>query len=148
MGQRPKVSGGFTLLELIVTLLILAVAAAVVAPAIGRSLDTIKARADVAGFAATLRHARERAISTGRTHTVLVDPAEHRLTIVGGEDGAQVTRTIPPRLRVEANPPSALSVRFEPQGVSSGGDFRVTSGGVTYRLTIEPLTGRVRSERG
>jgi hypothetical protein len=38
-------------------------------------------------------------------------------------------------------------VRFEPQGGSSGGDFRLASGGVVYRVTVDALTGRVRSVR-
>ena len=64
---------GFTLLELIVTLAVLALAVAVVTPAIGRGTDGLRARAEVAGFAATLRHAREQAITTQRPYRVVVD---------------------------------------------------------------------------
>jgi len=38
-------------------------------------------------------------------------------------------------------------VSFEPQGGSSGGDFRLTAGTVVYRVTVDALTGRVRSGR-
>jgi prepilin-type N-terminal cleavage/methylation domain-containing protein len=54
MGRPAEVEKGFTLLELIVTIAVLAVAAAVVAPAVGRGGDALKARAEVAGFAAAL----------------------------------------------------------------------------------------------
>jgi len=74
MGRPSEVARGFTLLELIVTLAVLAIAAAVVTPAIGRGTEALQARAEVAGFAATLRHARERAIKVQRTHLVVVDP--------------------------------------------------------------------------
>ena len=45
MGQRREVdSRGFTLLELIVTLLVIAVAVGLVAPVIGRSTDALRGR--------------------------------------------------------------------------------------------------------
>jgi hypothetical protein len=48
---------------------------------------------------------------------------------------------------VVANPPPALTVRFEPQGSSSGGEFHLTSGDIRYRVTVEAVTGRVRNQR-
>src|SRR5205807_1038286 len=58
MGNRSEIGArGFTLIELIVTLLVVAVAIGLVAPAIGRSTEGVRARAEVAGFSATLRRA-------------------------------------------------------------------------------------------
>jgi len=128
VGQRPKVNHarGFTLIELVVTLLVLAVAVAVVTPSIGRSSENLRARAQVARLTAMLRHAREQAITTRKVHSLIVDPAGHRLAIV---------------------PPPALTVRFEPYGVSNGGDFRVQSGPVRYRVVVDGLTGHARATR-
>lgn len=153
MGAGAKVSSrGFTLLELLVVLLVLATAAALAAPAIGRSTDAVRVRAEVAGFAAMLRHAREQAIVTGRPHSVVVDPAAGQITIVApaettSEDQVLKRRSIPAGWGVDAPTPGALSVRFEPQGNSSGGDFRLVVGGFAYRVTVDPVTGRVRSAR-
>lgn len=140
---------GFTLLELVVTLSVLALAVGLAIPTIARSTDAIRARADVAGFSALLRHARERAIVTRRSQAVVVDPAARRVSLVAGgpEGDVKESRALPERLTVEAEPPPALVVRFEPQGGGSGGDFRLTSGGVVYRVTVDALTGRVRSQR-
>jgi general secretion pathway protein H len=147
MGQRAEVGArGFTLLELLVTLLVLAVALAVVGPVVGRTSETIRARAEVARFAALLRHTRERAITTQRPHAFVVDPVAHRVAIQV-EDEVRETRALPEHLGVEADPPPALTVRFEPQGTSSGGVFRVSSGTVRYRVTVDGLTGRVRTAR-
>src|SRR2546421_3757141 len=132
---------GFTLIELVVTLLVLAIAVAVVTPTIGRSTENLRARAQVARLTAMLRHAREQAITTRRTHALVVDPAAHRLTIMAGED-VTATRTLPADVMIEAFPPPALTVRFEPYGVSNGGDFRVQSGPVRYRGGVGGLTGR------
>jgi prepilin-type N-terminal cleavage/methylation domain-containing protein len=147
--RRPVLNrrGGYTLLELVVTLAILALAVALVAPAVGRGTRTIQARAEVARLTAMLRHAREQAITTGRRHTLVVDPAARRLLIVAGEDDVRETRAWAPEFTVEAASPAALAVRFEPAGVSSGGEFYVVSAGLRYRVSVEPLTGRVKAVR-
>jgi general secretion pathway protein H len=153
MGRRTEVvqsARGFTLLELIVTLAVLAVAAAVVAPAIGRGSDSLKARADVAGFAATLRHAREKAINAQRPHRVEIDMETHRMSIIAAPavaDDKEVreTRTLSSRLAIEASPGPAVT--FDPRGISSGADFKLTSGGVVYLVSVDRLTGRVKSTR-
>ena len=148
MGQQSEIeSRGFTLLELIVTLLVVAVAAGLVAPAIGRSTEAVRARAEVAGFSATLRRARELAITRRQQHTVVVDPVSRLQTVMTGEDEVQWTHALSARLTIEAATPDGLTVRFEPQGTSSGGEFRVTSGAVTYRVTVDAVTGRVRNRR-
>jgi type II secretion system protein H len=151
MGRGAALSDqrGFTLLELIVTLLVVALAVGLAIPAIGRSTETIRVRAEVAGFSAMLRHARERAIVTRRAQAVVIDPLQRRVSRrAGGPDGeVRETRTLPERLTVEATPPPALTVRFEPQGGSNGGDFRLASGDIVYRVTVDALTGRVRSAR-
>ena len=88
MGTRAEVGArGFTLLELVVTLFVIALAVALVGPAIGRSTETVRVRADVAGFAALFRHAREQAITQRRPLRVVVEPGAHRVTIVAGEAG-------------------------------------------------------------
>lgn len=147
MGRRLDVDRrGFTLLELLVTLLVLAVALGLAVPTIGRSLEGVRTRAEVARFAALLRHAREQAITTRRPHSLVVEPSAHRVMILGGDE-VRETRALPADLTVEAEPPPALTVRFEPQGVSTGGTFWLSAGAVRYRVTVDPLTGRVRTER-
>ena len=148
MGLRHEVSDrGFTLLELIVTLFVIALAVGLVIPAVGRGTLTLRERAEVARFSAMLRHARDQAITTRRGHAVVLDPGAHRATLVADPDEVKQAYGLPPDLAVEPNPPTALSIRFEPSGVSSGGDFHLTTGRTRYRVTVDPLTGRVRLAR-
>jgi prepilin-type N-terminal cleavage/methylation domain-containing protein len=148
MGKRREVTAaGFTLLELIVALFVIALAVGLVAPIVGRSADTLRGRADVARFSAMLRHAHDQAITTRKAHAFVVDPAGHRATIVAAPDEVRQTRALSADLRIDANPPEALRVNFEPSGVSSGGDFRLTTGRMRFRVSIDQLTGRVRIER-
>ena len=148
--RRPgRAAGGFTLLELIVTLAILAVVVALVTPSIGRGTESVRMRAEVAGFSALLRHARERAIVSQKTQAVVVEVANQRVSVrAGGPDGeVRETRALSERLTIEATPPPALTVQFDARGGSSGGDFRLSSGRITWRVTVDALTGRVRSSR-
>src|SRR5689334_21811143 len=148
MGQQPKVDArGFTLLELIVTLVVIAVAAGLVAPAIGRSTESLRVRAEVAGFSATFRHAREQAITMRQAFTVQVNLANRLLTVTTGEDEVRWTRALSKRVELRADTPGSLAVRFEPQGTSSGGEFHLMSGKIVYRVTVAAVTGRVRNQR-
>ena len=67
---------GFTLIELAVTLLILALAAAVAAPSVARGVDTVRARTEAAGIATFLRAAHERAVTQHRPYEVRVRSEE------------------------------------------------------------------------
>ena len=124
-----------------------AVAVGLIAPTIGRSTETLRARAEVAGFSATFRHARERAITTRQPFTVVVNPTNRLLTVTTGDDEVRWTRTLSGRVDIRAETPSALTVRFEPQGTSSGGEFHLTSGKISYRVSVDAVTGRVRNQR-
>jgi general secretion pathway protein H len=148
MGQRAEVGArGFTLLELVVTLLVIALALGLVGPTIGRSLEAVRVRADVAGFSAFFRHAREQAITQRRPLRVVVEPAGRRLTLFAGETDLLATRVFPEPLAIAPASSTDTIVRFAPEGTSTGGDYRLTSGRVTYRVTVDPVTGRVRSAR-
>jgi general secretion pathway protein H len=148
MGQQSKIGArGFTLLELIVTLLVVAIAVGLVAPTIGRSTEALRVRAEVAGFSATFRHAREQAITTRQPFTVAINPTARLLTVTTGEDEVRWTRALSSNVGIEAHTQRALTVRFEPQGTSSGGEFRLSSGKIGYRVSVDQVTGRVRSQR-
>jgi Tfp pilus assembly protein FimT len=126
---------------------VIALAAAVTAPSIGRTTESLRTRAEVAGFSAFLRRAREHAVVSGRERTVTVDPGA-RLVIEEGGETVRAKRTFSEQLTIEPDPPEAVAVRFSPFGTATGGSFRLsTVNGGAYRVTIEPLTGRVVNRR-
>ena len=147
MRLRGPGRGGFTLIELAVTLLVMAVATAIVVPGIGRSVEGVRARAEVIGFAAYLRAAREQAITRGEAQAVRLDPETRSLVITAaGSDAVRSSRSFNHLLRIEPDPPEALAVTFEPQGLSSGGTFHILApGNRRYLIVVDPLTGRVSS---
>ena len=147
MGIRLEVNQrGFTLLELVVVLFVMALAAGLAAPSITRSTDALRTRTEIASFSSFLRHAREQAISTRRPHRVVVDPNDH-LVRVYVADEVRRTRGIPARWTFDTRDASSLAVRFEPYGSSSGGEYRINADDVAWRVTIDAFTGRVRTMR-
>jgi prepilin-type N-terminal cleavage/methylation domain-containing protein len=139
---------GYTLIETTVVLLVLALAAGVAAPAIGRGLDAIQLRAEVAGVASFLRAARERAITQRHALDVRIDEAGRTLTLNAGDEDVRAVRHLSV-LHIEADPRAARTVTFFAYGLSTGGRFRLEAPGpVVYLVTVSPLTGRVSTRRG
>lgn len=138
---------GFTLIELAVTLMVLAIAAAFIAPSIGRSLDGLRARAEVSGFIGYLRAAREQAVTRGEAQQVRLEPDGRTLVIAAeGSQFVRSSRHFTYLLSIEPEPPNARTVTFVPQGLSSGGTFHILApGDRRYIITVDPLTGRVAS---
>jgi prepilin-type N-terminal cleavage/methylation domain-containing protein len=141
------VKRGFTLIELVVTLFVLALAVGVAAPSIARGVDTVRTRAEAAGIATFLRAAREHAVTRNRTYEVRVRTDEGLVELRSG-DAVSATRRLAPGLLVTADPPAARVITFLPQGLSSGGRLRVEMPGRrAYLISVDPLTGRVATRR-
>ncbi len=140
---------GFTLLELILVLLIMALVAGLALPAVGRGVDAVQLRADVAAFSAFLRYARQQAITRREAQEVSVRPDAHLLTLKAtGADSARLSRRLSPRVTLQAESPTGLTITFSSRGVSSGGNFRlVGADGRAYSVRVDPLTGRVTNAR-
>ncbi len=138
---------GFTLIELAVTLMVLAIASAFIAPSIGRSLDGLRGRVEVSGFVGYLRAAREQAVTRGEAQQVRLEPDGRTLVIVAeGSELIRSSRHFTYLESIEPDPPNARTVTFAPQGLSSGGTFHILApGDRRYLITVDPLTGRVAS---
>jgi prepilin-type N-terminal cleavage/methylation domain-containing protein len=143
-----EVKRGYTLIETTVVLLVLALAAGIVAPAIGRGLDAIRLRAEVAGVASFLRAARERAITQHHALDVEIDGDGRTLVLKAGAEDVRAARHLA-FLHIEGDPRAARTVTFFAYGLSTGGRFRLEAPGpVVYVVTVSPLTGRVSTRRG
>jgi Tfp pilus assembly protein FimT len=138
-------------MELVVVLALLAIATALVAPAVGRTAEDVAARAQVASVAAFLRGAREQAVTTQRPVEVTVDRDARSLLLRraarDGQEPLAARRAFAAMLRVDsAATPSAII--FQPQGMSSGARVMVeTTGPRLFVVTVDALTGRVTTQR-
>ncbi len=147
---RQAGPGGFTLIELVVVLFILALATAMVMPSVGRGTEAVRARAEVAGFANFLRYARAQAVIRGEVQVVRIDPGTRLVTLtVSGDDKVRASRQLGERVSIQASPPSALTLRFLPEGVASGATFRIEAPGPRlFVVTVDALTGAVAQRPG
>lgn len=156
-GMRERMKRGYTLIEVVVVLLVIAVALAVGVPAIGRGADGLRVRAEAAGVANFMRAAREQAVTRNRSYEVRVDSEAGVLMLIpsatGGTGGTgaglvQSMRRVAAPVRIAADPPLRRTVTFLPQGLSSGGTFRVEAPGPrVYVITVDAITGRVVTRR-
>jgi type II secretion system protein H len=87
MRWRTRTTSGFTLLELVLVLTILAVVLAAVAPTLSGFAAGRKPQDAAAQFVALARYARSQAIADGSTYRILFDPAQSRWWLAGEDSG-------------------------------------------------------------
>lgn len=141
-------TGGFTLLELLVVLAIMALLMTLVPPVLSKAAPGLRARAAAHELADTLRDARAVAVSHGRPVDVRFDAGEGRYAVAGSTAQALprgLTLALPVAgdtpLRGTATPSYIL--RFYPDGSSSGLQAVLGAPGRYYRVDVGWLTGRV-----
>jgi general secretion pathway protein H len=149
--MKRDTTRGYSLMELVVVLAILAVAALLVGPAVGRTVNDVRGRAEAAAVSAFLRGAREQAVVRRHTLEVILDSDAHTLLLRRpareGQVDVPARRTFSALLRIEGGPASA-GVAFLPHGMSSGGRVTVDApGGRRHLITVDALTGRVTTQR-
>jgi len=82
-GEPTRIAGarGFTLVELIIVMALLAVIAAISMPSLGRSMRERNLKDEAARFLAVTEYARNEAASQGVPMTVWIDPATQRFGV-------------------------------------------------------------------
>lgn len=137
---------GFTLVEVLVALAVVAALGIVATPAFRRSAQT-RVLTDAHTLAAALRITRAAAIAQNRTMTLVLD-VERR--VFGSE--AVPAGTLDPRteIGVEVAEPYrsgfVTGIRFLPSGRSTGGRIRLVNGASRSRLRVIWATGHVLVE--
>lgn len=138
---------GFTLLELLVVLAIVAGALALAVPAFDRLAPGIALRSTVRDTAAMLRAARDLAIAGNREVAVVVDLDRRSI----GIDATGAVEPIDPGYGIslfsageERLDLGAGRIRFFPDGSSTGGRIGFSLGSVHYDVTVSWVTGGVK----
>lgn len=135
---------GFTLLELIVVLAILAAIAALVAPSFSRTIASARLRSAASDVRTSLARGRALAVAAAKERTVAFDLSR-------GEFGVdnEAVRRLPETIRLGAVLPGEgrmeegnVRIRFFPDGSGDEAEISVTAeDGGTLRVTVDPLTG-------
>lgn len=148
-------SAGFTLLELLLVVAVMASALALLGGAVAGALPGQQLRDATARLAAELRATRARAVATGEDQVFRLDPASRHWA--SGPAGGEARRSglLPEGLSLratvarEAQPgPDEAAIRFFADGTSSGGRIVLSRDSAAWRVDVAWLTGAVRVERG
>jgi len=144
----PPRSRGFTLLELLVVLAIIALILAVTPPLITAAIPGAELKASARQVAAGLRLAREEAIRTGRDVAFTLDLETHSFEVDGRFRRGKLPKGLD--LKLEAAETEMLdehrgAVRFFPDGSSTGGRIILTRHDAGYQVGVQWLTGRIRT---
>ena len=149
-------SGGFTLLELLVVLVIAGLLFSLGAPRVGKLYDSMQYREAVRELVSAAKNARRDAFATGQPMDLLIDTSGNRyvLTHQSQKVDLEEFEPLPATLdisvvyAVEVSPrPGLAAIRFYPAGGSSGGEIKVIRpSGAGVQLTIDWLLGAVTQE--
>jgi general secretion pathway protein H len=151
--KRNLRAAGFTLLELMLVLVIIAIASALVAPAIGNRFTSADPRQAIIQLRAAMELLRVSAIEEGKEEILVMAPEDGRYWHEGGGEEA----VVPPesgeliaqgRFQRETG---EVEFHFYPDGTNSGGEVRIekprNEGGKIYSLVLNPLLGTATVRR-
>lgn len=158
-----RMERGFTLLELMVVLVLASLMLSLVVPRFAAVLPGVELKSYTQKTAALLRQLRSQAMAESRLVALRVDTEAHALRLSNrtepldlpvdieltlNDDGALALGNeivVPP---TEGDPESGPSIRFYPDGSSSGGTVVLAGSGGRYEIDVDWLTGRVRIDDG
>lgn len=140
---------GFTLVEMLVTMAIMGLAAGVAFQSLGPGALDRRTLLVSETVAAEIGRLRAEAIRTGQAGRLAFEPRARLFT--SSRPGAPPIPVGGLAVAVEPGPvgrPVPGEVRLLPDGSSSGGRILIAGGGTRRALSVSALTGRVRREDG
>lgn len=142
----PVKGKGFTLVELLITLVIMVAVFSIAIPQYSRSMDSLQLRKSTQEIAAYLRQARNASITESRT-VVLVMDAEGKKIRRKNTDYAYQW---PDNIDVEFVENQGLvpnpdhSIEFRPDGTAADQVLLISTEKRHYTISVDWLTGRVK----
>ena len=150
MGRRQKVNpvvqAGFTLIELLVVTVIMVMAYSLAAPLVSSGVTSAELKASARQLAAGLRKARSEAVARRRETVLSVDLESRRFQLSSDNRLYRFPKDVDVKLftaQSELINGSAGSIRFFPDGGSTGGRITLTARDRKYEVDVNWLTGQV-----
>jgi general secretion pathway protein H len=151
--SRTAAQRGFTLLEIVLVMAIIALASVLAAAAMTGGFKGMQLKASAKEIASNLRYTRTQAIATGKPQRFVIEPAKHAWQAPNAHHG-----TIPDKLGIEftgarearanAARQDQGAIEFFPDGAATGGRIRLTAGKSAWDVDVAWLTGQVRLRQG
>lgn len=137
---------GFTLVELLVVLAIMAMLIMIATPPIFSVLPKMEAKSGAREVAAALREARSRAILSNTDVVFSIDLKGHYFTISGDKQIHALPKDVNLSLytaQQELIDETSGNIRFFPDGSSTGGRVGLSSARSSYNVAVNWVTGHV-----
>lgn len=148
--DSPSVrASGFTLLEMLLVLALIAIAGALAALALTGGLDGMHLRSSAKEIAAQLRYTRALAISTGQPQRFTIDPENHRWQVPNRKPG-RIAESLGVRFTGARQAQARAGeggILFFPDGASTGGRVQLQAKRAAWRIDVGWLTGQVKLSR-
>lgn len=143
--NRKKAEAGFSLLEIMIALAILAMAVALVGVAFARSSTGFRFDAAAQELTLTLREAQARALRSGRDVAVVIDVDRHTYQLNADRE---IDLPADAAIRIVSAGQAMASSRrpaftFSPDGGSTGGTITLSLPDRNATITVDWLTGAV-----
>ena len=149
MAAARRRAPGFTLIEMLVVLALIAAASALAAGVLTGGIAGLRLRSSASTIASQLRYTRAQALATGEAQRFVIDPRAHRWSAPHGHHG-----DVPPALGIEfigareTKPsPGEGAIVFFPDGASTGGRVQLSAKRAAWNVDVTWLTGEVRVAR-
>lgn len=140
---------GFSLIELIVVVVLIAASTALAASVMGRGLPGQQLRNSAREVAAQLRYTRAQAIVTGQPQVFSLDAGTREWQAPNRRHGQLPAgiEVVATAARVEQSGSRVAAVRFFPEGASTGGRFTLSRDKAAWQVDVQWLTGEVAVQR-
>lgn len=145
-GGHSARRAGFTLIEVLVVIALIALIGTMAAVAMSGGMQGIRMRAASKDIASQLRFTRAQAIASGQPQRFVIKPSAHLYASPGKRAGR-----IPEQLSIRfygARQASAQegegAIVFYPDGASTGGSIELSARQAVRRISVAWLTGEVR----
>ena len=143
-----KNDSGFTIVELLIAITIVGVVMAASVPASIRFYESMQYRQAIRGVITTLSSARYKAVNSGKTQDVSINPDTNTVRLNERTTQLPLSFNIVVRAARELNRDGEGVFRFYPEGGSSGGDVEIARpNGSGVKITVDWLVGRVTQEK-
>jgi general secretion pathway protein H len=137
---------GYTLVELVVVMAIMALLAGMAMPSCSRLLESARLESDARQMASLLRLARQQAITTGQPSTVIFYPGNAKYKLIGAS-----YRFLQPGIRFIGSTTFTSKqggqpiCGFSPLGApTSGGTVTLANSYQRWYVIVNPVVGRIR----
>ncbi len=148
--MQPRVLRGFTLLEMIVVMLIIAMMASLLGTSVVGRMDSVKVATAARDLTAALRYTRSQAV-LHRQEQYLELNLETKSYVAAGQKSVQLPESMELKLltaQSEVSSDKVGRIRFFADGGSTGGRVTLISGGREWKVKVSWLTGEITMDDG